>query len=91
MSVLCFLQFPIAGGAFVNADRLSQLFLSETCEDTRCEQLPPSSDVRHGQPPCNGALIPIAASADTALAFHASYQAGQQRECSQAWPVGSAP
>lgn len=38
-----------------------------------------------------GALIPIAASADTALAFRAEYQAGQQRECSQAWPVGSTP
>ena len=38
-----------------------------------------------------GALIPIAASADTALACRASYQAGQQRECSQTWPVGSVP
>ena len=36
-------------------------------------------------------VIPIAASATTALAFRASYQAGQQRECSQACPWGSVP
>jgi hypothetical protein len=38
-----------------------------------------------------GAVIPIAARAATALAFRNSYQAGQQRECSQAWPAGSTP
>ena len=38
-----------------------------------------------------GALIPIAVSVVTALAFRASYQAGQQRECSQTWPLGSVP
>jgi hypothetical protein len=38
-----------------------------------------------------GALIPIAASADTALAFRATHQAGQQRECSQTWSAGSTP
>ena len=35
--------------------------------------------------------IPIAASVDTAVAFRASYQAGQQCECSQAWPASSTP
>src|SRR5260370_26869155 len=38
----------------------------------------------HGRPA--GAVIPIAASAATALAFRASYQEGQHHQCSQAWP-----
>src|SRR5262245_18444567 len=38
-----------------------------------------------------GAVMPTLANAPTASAFRAACQLGQQRECSQAWPVGSTP
>ena len=38
-----------------------------------------------------GGAIPIAARAATASALRPACQAGQQRECSQTWPVGSMP
>jgi hypothetical protein len=36
-------------------------------------------------------MIPIDERTVTAPASRAAYQAGQQRECSHAWPVGSMP
>ena len=40
---------------------------------------------------CSSCSIPMVARAATASAFRPACHAGQQRECSQAWPVGSVP
>jgi hypothetical protein len=70
--------------------------------ESGCSTMVHRVDLKIALPPRGDALVtfhsvavsfptPIALSAAMASLFRAAYQASQQRECSQAYPVGSTP